>query len=209
MADGFADKETAWNNALGKKVGDYCVALVNADSLAKDAQIERTMDLLAKDNVDMSVSVGIIGMDNPLEVGVSTPPITLVDNTPIVIDDTHLKMSLDVHEMASNTTVTKVSSDTEAGANFGFFGQGGSVKEVFHAGVDNTRKRTSDYTSTMEVEVHMKQAAPPETLMVYVNWLTDVCKSAMSINQELIARQGAVLQGEVSKVDKLPEADNG
>ena len=206
MPDGFEKKEADWNSALGQKLGDAAVAIVEADSLAKDKMIERTTKLLEMDNAEMRTEITIVGMDAKMESGVSVPPITIVNNQPLVVDDATIKTSLEVREHAGNTTKTKVENETTAGANFGFFGQGGSVNTTVRGGVTNERKRTSDYTSTMDVEIHMKQGDVPEGLAIIMDGMMECVKIGQTINQELITRQAQSLAQEVQGVDKLPDA---
>lgn len=207
MADGFADKEKEWKSSLGQTIGNACTAIVEADSLAKDMAIKRTIQLLERDNVEFSASTTLIGMDTKLQTGISVPVIGIVNKDPIVVKQATVHMSLNVHEQASNNTDTKVNSETTVGANFGFFGQGGSINQTVKAGVENKRKRSSDYTSGMDVDIVMEQAPPPEGLMIIVDGLMETVKVGQLINHELINRQAQKLQEQVGNIDELPESN--
>ena len=206
MADGFAKKEEAWNNALGQKIGDATVAIVVADSIAKDAALQRTIELLERDNVMFAASTSIIGMDTKLETGISVPVIAVANNAPIVVQKATIDMSLDVSEHAENQTKASLQSETQASTKAGFFGQGVSVRQTVRVGVEHTRKRSSDYSSTMAVHIEMGQAAPPEGLNLLVDGLMECVKQGQSINSELISRQAAAMQEQMEGMDKLPEA---
>ena len=210
MADYANSKEKGWVSSLGERIGNAATAIVEADSLAKDKQLERTMRLLERDNVNFRSNTNVIGVDQALETGISVPPIAIVDNSPMVVDDAHIKLNLEVTESAQDTTKVEASSETEANASYKipFIGSA-SVKQTVRGSVSNERARKSDYSSKMEVYVHMAQAEPAEGMAIVLDALVAPIKKAAEVNANIIDRQGDKMIQQAEDVDKLPEADSG
>ena len=189
-----ADREQQWNSAIGQKIGDATVAIVVADSIAKDAALARTVQLLERDNVQFKTQTNIIGMEEVVENIISVPAISVVHNGPILVDEATIDMSLEVHDSMEDASSRNIESETgvevSASAKFGFFGQGGSastkISQKVKVGVSDTHKRASDYTSTMAIHVGMRQAPPPEGLQVLIDGLVASTKQAMDINQAIL-----------------------
>lgn len=211
MAEDYAaTKEKMWVSSLGERIGNAATAIVEADSLAKDKQLERTRFLLGLDNIDFRSNTNIIGVDQALETGISVPPISVLDQSQMVVDDAHIKLDLEVHESAADTTNVKVGSETEASVSGGvpFIGPKVSVKQTVRASVSNDRSRKSDYSSKMEVYCHMTQAPPAEGMQVVLDALVSPIKKAAEVNAAIIERQGEAMIEQAQTVDSLPEAES-
>ena len=57
----YAEREMNFNKSLGGVVAGFAAAIVDADSRAKDAHVDRIAKVLDADNVQFSASVSLIG----------------------------------------------------------------------------------------------------------------------------------------------------
>ena len=199
-------KEQAWVSSLGERVGNAAVAIVEADSLAKDHQVRRVMELVDRGNIDFRSNTGLVGMEQQLETGISVPLVSVVRQDAMVVDKATIDLSLEVTESANDTVTGKVSSETQASASYNSLVVKGSVKQTVRASVEATRARKSDYTSKMAVHVSMSQAEPAEGMAVVLDALISPIKAAAEINAQLVERQGQTLMEQTAGVDELPEA---
>ena len=75
----YKDREQSYNNGLGKVIGSFAMSCVNADNLAKDAFVQRQIELMGQEepNCDFLAKTTLVGMEQALETRVSVPKIIL------------------------------------------------------------------------------------------------------------------------------------
>ena len=211
----YEQRERAFNNGLGDVIGNFAVAAVEADNRAKDATIARYVDLLERGNVDFKAETSLIGMDENLETGISVPVISVAPIEPIVVEEAELKMSMTVsaHQEESSQSDKSVASDTEIeGSGSGGFGPirvKVRVKQGIKASMSTSseKKRSSDYSSTTDARILLKQGAPPEGLMKVIDALASNTQKGLEINERLIERQAEAMAARVDTIDALPSGD--
>ena len=209
MAEDYSStKEKAWVSSLGERIGNAAVAVVEADSLAKDHQVRRVIELVDRGNIDFRSNTGLVGMEQQLETGISVPVISVVRSDALVVDNATIDLSLEVTESANDTTTAKVGSETQASASYNSLIVKGSVKQTVRASVEHTRARKSDYTSKMSVHVSMSQSEPAEGMALVLDALMSPIKAAADINKQLVERQGEALTAQTAQAESLPEVED-
>ena len=206
----YAEREKRFNNGLGEVMGDFAVAVVEADNAAKDATIDRYVTLLEKGNVDFATSTSLIGIDEPLETRISVPVISIAPVDPIVVDEAEIEMSMTVSAETSQSDSLRstTESDTEISGGIGIFKVKTRIKA--NVSVDKEKKRRSDYTATTNARLHMRQGEPPETLSKIMDSITSIAQRGMDIQERLIdAKAQRMLDAAVAAGDELPAIEAG
>ena len=192
----YADREQGFNKSLGGVVAGFAAAIVDADSRAKDAHVDRIAKVLDAENVKFSASVSLIGRDEKLETTIEVPRIAVTVVNPVEIDSATLSMSMSVS--ASQESSSDLASKTSVGGS-GKIGWGPvsfGVKFNAEVSVAKTEKRKSDYRSTTEAALSMKQGEAPEGLSVIIDTISETVRAGLEINKGLMQRQAeAMAQG--------------
>ena len=197
----YADRERNFNDSLGPTMGKFAVAMVQADSLSKDAGLHRAMQLAGMDNVEFNTKTSLIGLDQPLETRMSVPPIAIVKSNPLEIQEAN--MSMDMTVSASQESSSSLKSDTEVkgsgSANFGFFKVGVSMKAA--VSVAKESKRKSDYRATTHADLKMVQGDTPEGLARIIDAITETVSEGLAMNKVLIEKQAEKLSAATGEAD--------
>ena len=192
----YAEREMNFNKSLGGVVAGFAAAIVDADSRAKDAHVDRIAKVLDADNVQFSASVSLIGREEKLETTIDVPRIAVTVVNPVEIDSATLTMSMSVS--ASQESASDIASKTSVGGS-GKIGWGPvsfGVKFNAEVSVAKTEKRKSDYRSTTEAYLSMKQGEAPEGLSVIIDTISETVRAGLEINKGLMQRQAeAMAQG--------------
>ena len=203
----YAEREKQFNQGLGQVIGDFAVAAVEADNMAKDATIQRYISLLEQGNVDFKASTTLVGMDESLQTGISVPAIAVAPIDPIVVEEAELHMSMTVSAHTEETIGTNSQIDAEGSAGVGIGPFQAKVKIKASVSVKTDKKRSSDYSATTDARIRLVQGTPPEGLMKIIDALSANTERGLQINERLIDRQAQALMGKVDTMDALPQAD--
>ena len=195
--------ENSWKSSVGKVVGDACLAIIDADIHAKDAQLARIMSQVGLDPLDFTAETSLVGLEQKLQTALQVPHIVAAMSTSLGIDEATVKMSMDVSAVEEDNTNIKFGSETEASASGGFLWAKGSVRQKATLGVTNDRKRKTDYRSTMNVDVTMRQQDPPEALMMIIDAIVENVKKGIELNRGLIEKQADKVAEEMDGVDNI------
>ena len=192
----YAEREQGFNKSLGGVVAGFAAAIVDADSRAKDAHVDRIAKVLDAENVQFKASVSLIGREEKLETTIDVPRIAVTKVNPIEIDNAELKMSMSVS--ASQESESNIASKTSVGGS-GKVGWGPvsfGVKFNAEVSVSKTEKRKSDYRSTTDASMTMRQGEAPEGLSVIIDTISETVRAGLEINKGLMQRQAeAMAQG--------------
>ena len=210
----YESRERKFNSGLGETMGSFAIAAVEADSAAKDATIERYVNLLERGNVEFKTETSLVGMDQKLEVGMSVPVISVAPIEPIVVEEAEIKMSMSVsaHQEQSDVLSKQRDTDTtieaEVSGRVGPFGVRVKSRTRIKASMSTSseKKRSSDYSATTDARMLLKQAPPPEGLMKILDAITAVTAKSVEINERLIEKQAQQMAEQVDTLDELPEA---
>ena len=208
----YENREARFNANLGQVIGGFATSAVHADTLAKLAYVERTQMLLEQDNVDFTTETSLVNMDTPLQTRISVPPITLLDNRPLEIDEASIELSMTVHAATDETLNTNLSTQTDGSLNYGLFGQGAAIKISAKMTVDKSHKRHSDYTSTTTARLVMRQGMVAEGMARVMDALSRQTEKALALNEIILDRQADKLAQDTSELGDndlvLPEPNN-
>lgn len=211
----YENREAKFNAGLGQVIGGFATSAVHADTLAKLAYIERTEMLLEKENINFTTETTLVNLDTPLQTRISVPPLTLLDNKPLQIDEAAIDLSMTVHASTDETFNINSTTQTDGSLNYGLFGQGASVKLSAKLSVDKSHKRHSDYTATTTARLVMRQGMPSEGMSKLLDALVQQTEKALSLNEIIIDKQADKLAKDTASltpdglVVTTPSEDSG
>ena len=211
----YENREAKFNAGLGQVIGGFATSAVHADTLAKLAYIERTEMLLEKENINFTTETTLVNLDTPLQTRISVPPLTLLDNKPLQIDEAAIDLSMTVHASTDETFNINSTTQTDGSLNYGLFGQGASVKLSAKLSVDKSHKRHSDYTATTTARLVMRQGMPSEGMSKLLDALVQQTEKALSLNEIIIDKQADKLAKDTASltpdglVVTAPSEDSG
>ena len=184
--DAFAQREQEFNKTLGGTVAGFAAAIVDADSRAKDAHVDRVAKVLDAPNVQFQSSVSLIGREERLSTTMDVPRIAVTKVNPIEIESADLAMSMSVS--ASQESSSDLASKTSVGGS-GKIGWGPvsfGVKFNAEVSVAKSEKRSSDYRATTDAKMRMVQGTAPEGLSVIVDAISETVRTGLEINKGLM-----------------------
>ena len=191
---------------LGSMLGEFAKAVVEADSMAKDASIARYIELLERGNVDFRTNTSLIGMEQDLETGISVPTIAVAPIEPIVVEEAEIKTCMTVNAHQESSSEIKSTTKGHASTGFGMHKAGLSAM----VSTDHNKKRSTDQSNTTEVRMRFVQGVAPIGLARIVDALSGpVLMKSLEINERLITKQAEALTEEVDEAEKLPKKEPG
>ena len=193
--------------SFGDLIGTVTTHLVHADSMAKDATLDRTLKAFDSGNFDLTTEVGLIGLDQPLKLSMNLPKAILTPLNPIEIQEAKMNLSMDIssHEESASAldSETEVSGSATVGA--GLFKASMSVKA--NVGVHKSQKRSTDKRSSCEVDVTMGQGEQPEGVGRILDAMLTVVDKGTDMNLMLIEVQADKMRAAASDMDDSDETD--
>lgn len=179
--------------SLGALLGTFITHIVQGDSMAKEACMERDIAAFNAGNFDLKSELGVIGMDDKLEVSMSVPKAMVLPLQPILITQAELDINMSVS--SSESSSTDIDSQTEvqgsASIGFGFWKASMSVKSSL--GVKSSNRRSTDQRSTCEAKVIMGQGDAPEGISRILDGLLIMIDKGMDINLAIVERKAKAL----------------
>lgn len=210
--DEFAGREQSYNNNLGAVIGRFATAIVEADSMAKDAHLQRALSLFEVPNPEFSAKTSLIGMKDGLETKISVPAITATDVRPVVIEEATLELDMTVSasRVSENTLQSKTAMKGSAGfrVGWGIFSVSGSMEVSSDVSVGKMDKRSSDYRSHTNAKMRMVQGPLPEGLALIMDALNKNTSGTLELNKMIVAQQAnRIAQSSEVQSGELPEAE--
>ena len=190
----YSDRERAFNASLPGIFSSYSRSLVVADVEGKMQYLDFLKAIFSEPNLTIEQKISLLNSENPLSIGISLPPISVIDPSPYGMDTVSLKMSMTVHANTSEESSTDADIEGEGEGSIGWGPFKVKVRVKASASKHSSKKRESDYTATTDAELTMKRQPMPETLAKIMDSLAAVTDTALAINQELVSKQ-AVLTG--------------
>ena len=191
--DQYAAREAQYNDNLGPTIGKFCVACVEADSMAKDTATKRVLDLLGQDNVDIKAEVSLIGKEDALTTRINAPPIVLTKTNPLLIDRAEIEMDMTVSATTESETEVKSETKVETGVSAGWGPVKVGVKASAGLSVGHKGRRSSDYRSHVNAKVAMVQGEDPEGLSLLLDAVNKTVDTGLRINEALIGEEAKKL----------------
>lgn len=198
------EQERAYNQSLPGIFGQYVKSIILSDVEGKLKFLEFVQQVFAMPNLTIEQKITLIDTNIPMQIGMSLPAASVLDVSPLGVEEARLKMSMTVRQ--SEMSVSGVDAKVEAGAEFsagiGPFKVGGHMSASVATKSEN--KRETDRSATTDAEIVLRRQPIPETLSKIMDMLGDVAKQTMDLNQQLIARQQAKITEEIAA---LPEPE--
>ena len=191
----YENRERNYNNGLAKIMAQFAMGMVEADNMAKDAYVERQIELMGQEepNVEFRARTTLIGLEQALETKVSVPKIVLAPSRPIQIEEANMSMDMTVSAHSEEATAVDFGLEAEGEAGVGVGPFQAKLRVKASLAVHHEKKRSSDYTSTTHADLRMTQGEAPEGLMKIIDSLNATTVRALDLNADLIDRQYAEL----------------
>ena len=193
-----AQREKQWGMTMGNLLGTYCSSIVDADARAKWAYIQRLKGVLDYPNLELIAESNLIGLDEPLKTHLSIPPVVLAPLRPIEINETHLKLTMEVsaHTMEKMGIDSKTEVTGKASISLGPFGHVG-IGIKANVSVNKEKERTSDYRARSEVEVHFAQGEVPEGVARVLDSILNTVDKSLELNEMLVEQKAELMRQQV------------
>lgn len=199
MAD-FENREERKFNNLGNQLGGIVTALSTADAATKAAALDRQVRILSMDNIMASANTTVIGQSQPLSVSYDVPAAIVSDMRALVVNEATIETTMNVNACTEDTTA--ITSETTAGGEaslgFGVFKASASFSAT--VGVDKNQRRSSDYSSSLNITIKMAQSDAPEGMMRIIDSMNDVVKTATEINTAVMIRGQQPIDANVAAI---------
>ena len=182
----YSNREERKFNNLGNQLGGIVTALSTADAATKAAALDRQVRILSMDNITASANTTVIGQSQPLSVSYDVPAAIVSDMRALVVNEATIETTMNVNACTEDSTAIK--SETTAGGEgsigFGMFKATASFSAT--VGVDKHQRRSSDYSSSLNITIKMTQSDAPEGMMRIIDSMNDVVKTATEINTAIM-----------------------
>ena len=181
--DQYEGREARYSKNIAETIGAFTVAIVKADSMAKDAAADRTIRLLQGENVKAGATISLIGSDTPLNVAMSLPRVAFTKVGPIEIEKATLKMGMTVSASQESASHLDSKTNIQVGASVGWGPFKASTKINSTISVSSDQKRKSDYSAHVDADVTMSQAEPPEGVKLVVDAINELVRVGLEISK--------------------------
>ena len=185
----YAEREKRFNDDLPKIVGEFMRSVSMADGEARIQAVGITKMILELPNISIQQKISILNSDKPIAFGSDLPSVVYSEPRPLLAEDVTLKMSMNVHAATSSEKAVDSTSEGGGEATFGW----GLLKVKAHmkasVSTHSTKKRDSDYSATMDMEMKMTRHPLPEGLAKSIDSMNEIAKSVNEINVALARRE--------------------
>lgn len=189
--DQFEGREKRYGAEIGPILGSMGMNIAKADAEMKRTNYGIIQGLLKEtENFELKQSVDLGNGTPPVTRTISVPPIAIYDMKVIGFESVTFKSHMEVkaHQEESSHKGGGFKASGSVGFGIGPI-KAGSIKLSGSMSVSNDRKRSSDYTSTMDVEAIWSRQEASEGLMKIVDAsVTDVTRS-MEADEGRVQRQ--------------------
>ena len=197
--DQYEGRAKAFNDDLGGVISSFAVAAVLADKSAKDASLQRLLEVLKYPNVDLDATTTLVGAKSPLETKISVPPVVLMNNQSLEVQSATLHMSMNVSAQDAAEAQAEYGGTLNAEGKIGWGPFSLSAKMSAQVSVSSSRKRSSDYSSTTDAQLVMAQSPAPEGLAKVIDAIGETVAVGLKLNEQIMK----VAAGTIAK-DLLP-----
>ena len=184
----YQQREDRFNDSLPARVGSFMLAVSMADGLARMQSVEITKQILEMPNVTLEQKIDILNRDEPLVYAASMPSVTYAEPRPLLAESVDLEMSMNVSASTEETKDLDSTSEGHGEATFGWGFIKGKIGMKASVSTHSSKKRTSDYSATTDMKLHMIRHPLPEGLAKTLDSMNEVAKACNDINVA-IARQ--------------------
>lgn len=174
-------REKAFNSTLGGTIGGFCSAIIQADGMAKDANIDRILLMLEGGNITVNTGVAV-GDQEPMETNISVPRVLLTQTNPIEIKEASLSMDMTVSESDESTLNIESEVETSGSARVGWGIMSFGVNFRASVSVAKEHKRKSDYRATTTANLTMAQGEQPEALSRIIDSMVKGLDDCLKLN---------------------------
>ena len=204
----YAEREKAYGTTMAGQLKAFLETIVLADDHLKDIAMHRVETILASDNITIEAVMSLLGIDPGLRFSINLPRIIAMKLGPMLITEAEIEGHMDVHAATEDTSHSK--------EEFGMDGEGKggwgpiSVKVKIHAqaSIEQSHKRSSDYSAGIKWRVKVEQAEPPEMLMKVVDALVRATDMITDMNMAIVSVQAEKLQQKAFSSDDSSSDDS-
>ena len=200
-------RENRFNNTLAGRVGGFMKAVSLADGDARMQSVGITQAILEMPNVTLAQKIDILNRKDPLVYAASLPAVLVAEARPLLAETVDLEMSMTVsaHTEAEKSVDSKTSGSAKVSFGFGLFK--GTAQMSSEVSTHSKNKRTSDYSSTTDMKLHMARHPLPEGLAKTLDSMASVTESANKINEAIIRQKLESIAQEPMEVPTEAEVD--
>ena len=194
----YAEREKQFNDSLPETVGNFMMAVSQADGLARMQSVEITKQILEMPNITLEQKIDILNRDKPLVYAASLPSVTYAEPRPLLAESVDLEMSMSVSASTHEEKAVDSKSEGSGQASFRIAFVKIGVQMKASVSTHSSKKRDSDYTATTDMKLHMTRHPLPEGLAKSLDSMNEIAKAVNDINVAIARRE----------VDRLVNEEN-
>ena len=211
----YEERERRYNESLPGIVGNFMTSVSLADGQARMKDVEITRQILDLPNVTLEQKIDLLHRDQPMVLSTSLPAAIYIEPRPFLAESVKFNMSMNV---SAGTIEEDVKDSAREGSGTAGFKVGpfrGSMSMKASSSTHSSKKRTSDYSATTDMELVMTRHPLPEG---YAKSMDTMNRFADAINQiniklaeaeasRIMAQDNPELPSEAR--EQLPEGGDG
>ena len=175
------------SGSLGALIGTFTTNIVQADSAAKQACLERDLAAFDAGNFDWHSEMSLIGMeDNPLKLQMSVPKAICLPLQPVEISRAYLEIFMYVSSHTEEKTTTDIKTEVQGKASIGLGLWKASMSVKASMGQHHENQRSSDNRSSCKAIVEMGQGETPEGISRLLDAQYTLVDKGMDINMAVM-----------------------
>lgn len=205
----YEERERHFNDTLPGIVGNFMKAVSLADGDARMQAVGILQQILDMPNIKLEQKIDILNRENPLVYAASLPAVLVSEGRPFLAETADLEMSMNVSASTESEKSLDSHSEGSARVSFGFGLFKGTASIKASVSTHSKQKRSSDYSATTDMKLHMSRHPLPEGLAKVLDSMNEVAKAANGINVALANREVARIVNEENPQLPEPSSDDG
>ena len=193
MAEYEGREQAYGKTAKGQIAGILEAAITGAHHL-EDIYAQRIEEIISKPNLEINTLMSLLGIKPGLRYSASLPSIIRARLKGLFMEEVELDGHMDVSASTSDETRLKSDTSTDVSAKVGWGPVSVGVKIHAQVGVENERKRTSDYSAGIKWRILCKTDEPPEALMKIVDSMVRMQDMVTDMNMTIVQAEAEVLR---------------
>ena len=185
----YEERENRFNNTLAGRVGGFMKAVSLADGDARMQAVGITQAILDMPNVTLAQKIDILNRKDPMIYAASLPSVLVAEARPLLAETVDLEMSMTVgaHTESESSVDSKTTGSAKVSFGWGLFK--GTAQMSSEVSTHSKNKRSSDYSATTDMKLHMSRHPVPEGLAKTLDAMNSVTQAANEINVAIARRE--------------------
>ena len=176
------NREAAYSGLMENQIAAFCEATAMGSSHLEDIAEHHFKAAFEGDNFDMNAAMKILNVDEKLTFSADLPRILARKLGAFLMEEAEIEGHMDVSASTSESQSMKATSGFEGSGKIGYGPVSIGIKVHGSAGVESSRKRSTDYRAGVKWRVLMKRQTPPEAIMLIVDALCKFLVATTDIN---------------------------